>query len=303
MDKIESLWQKYSVIYESYLTIERNFTDNSVESYMRDVRQFIEYTLERDIDIPSDITPIDLNNFMAHIYDKGIKKSSQARVLSGVKSFFNYLLANNLIEVSPANFIESPKLSRPLPEVLSIDDIDRIIDNIDTSHPQGFRNKAIIETIYSCGIRASELTSLTINDIFFEDGFIRVNGKGRKQRIVPISDRAIIYINEYMEQRSTLNVTPKQQEYLFLNRRGHQLTRVMIHTIISRAAKFVGITKAVGPHTLRHSFATHMLVGGANIRQVQDLLGHESVITTEIYTHLDITNLADTLENHHPLKL
>ena len=303
MDRKEPLWQENSRKYQTYLTIERNFADNSVESYMRDLRQFVEYAVERGINSPKDVTVSDINNFMACVYDKGVKKSSQARVLSGVKSFFNYLVANNLVDSSPVEFIESPKLTRSLPEVLSIDDIDKIIDNIDTNHPQGFRNKAIIETIYSCGIRASELISLTMNDVFFNDGFIRVNGKGRKQRIVPISDRAIEYIKEYMNQRNTMTPSSKHQDCLFLNRRGNQLTRVMIHTIISRAAKYAGITKSVGPHTLRHSFATHLLVGGANIRQVQDLLGHESVVTTEIYTHLDITNLADSLEKHHPLKL
>ena len=303
MDKKEPLWQKNSRSYEIYLTLERNFANNSVESYMRDLRQFVEYAMERGISEPSRITASDVNDFMACIYDKGVKKSSQARVLSGVKSFFNYLVSNNLIESSPVEFVESPKLTRALPEVLSIDDIDRIIDEVDIFHPQGVRNKAIIETLYSCGIRASELVSLTLNDIFFDDGFIRVNGKGRKQRIVPISDRAIDYIRDYMEQRTTMVVNPKYQDCLFLNRRGNQLTRVMIHTIISKAAKYAGITKSVGPHTLRHSFATHLLVGGANIRQVQDLLGHESVVTTEIYTHLDITNLADSLERCHPLKL
>ena len=303
MDRKEPLWQKNSRNYEIYLTLERNFAPNSVESYMRDVRQFIEYAVEWGISDPSDVTASDINNFLAHIYDKGVKKSSQARVLSGVKSFFNYMVVSELLESSPIEFIESPKLTRALPEILSIDEIDMIIDSIDTSNPQGFRNKAIIETIYSCGIRASELISLTLNDIFFDDGFIRVSGKGRKQRIVPISDRAIGYIREYMDQRSAMFVSPKHQDCLFLNRRGNQLTRVMIHTIISRASKYVGIAKAVGPHTLRHSFATHMLVGGANIRQVQDLLGHESVVTTEIYTHLDISNLSDTLEKYHPLKL
>lgn len=302
MAKTEQMWQKQSKNYEIYLTIERNFADNSVESYMRDLRQLVEYALERGINEPKDITSSDINDFMACLYDKGVKKSSQARVLSGIKSFFSYMLAHDLLVSSPTEFIDSPKLTRALPDILSVEEIDKIINNIDTSHPQGTRNKAIIETIYSCGVRASELTSLTLNDIFFDDGFIRVTGKGRKQRVVPISNIAILYIKEYLDQRTKISIDPKHQDYLFLNRRGRQLTRIMIHTIISKAALYAGISKPVGPHTLRHSFATHLLVGGANIRQVQDLLGHESVITTEIYTHLDIKNLADSLEKYHPLK-
>lgn len=302
MKKFEMSWQSHSENYERYLTLERNFSSNSIESYLRDLRQFTEYSIGKGIEYPEDVSPLDIHGFMSTIYDKGIKRSSQARVLSGLKAFYNYLLLHDIISKSPLINIESPRQSRTLPDVLSVDEIDAMIDGIDDNHEQCVRNKAILETIYSCGIRVSELVSLNLNDIFFNDGFIRVTGKGRKQRIVPISERAISYIEHYIDLRLMMKINSKHQDILFLNRRGSKLTRVMIHTIVSQAAKNAGITKSVGPHTLRHSFATHLLTGGANIRQVQDLLGHESVITTEIYTHLDMTNLSESLEMYHPLK-
>jgi integrase/recombinase XerD len=233
-----------------------------------------------------------ISKYMARLYELGREKSSQARSLSSIKSFFNYMLLENMIVTSPAEFVEAPKSSRPLPDTLTVEEIDLMIGSIDASTPKGLRDRAILELLYSCGLRVSELCDMRIGDLFFGEGYIRVTGKGNKQRLVPISSVARDRIQLYLETRER----NRRQETLFLNNRGTQLTRVMIFTIIKQAAKRAGIEKSISPHTFRHSFATHLLEGGAGIRQVQELLGHENISTTEIYTHLDTTRLRSTIE-------
>lgn len=294
-------WDEQIEGYKRYITLEKNLSANTIESYLRDVEQFRTFVCQTCELPPNQIEASHIEQFMSCVYDRGSKKSSQARALSGVSSFFNYLVSIDLIDSAPTEFVDSPKSARLLPDVLSIEEIDSIESAIDLSHLQGHRNKAIIETLYSCGLRVSELTSLRISDLFFDDGFIRVIGKGNKQRLVPISDSARSYIEIYLEQRRNMSIEHRSEEILFLNRHGRKLTRVMIFTILKQTAQSAGITKSVSPHTLRHSFATHLLAGGASIRQVQELLGHESISTTEIYTHLDTKQLRKAVEVHHPL--
>ena len=256
---------------------------------------------EFSITSPENVLEQHVSSFLAYLYDRGAKKTTQARILSGMRSFFNYLLLNDRIESLPTEFIDSPKPGRKLPDVLSVGEIGAILDAIDLSTPFGHRNRAIIETLYSCGLRVSELVSLRLADLFFDDGFLRVIGKGDKQRLVPVSAEAVRLITLYIEQRRTLPVDAKHADILFLNNKGRKLSRIMVFYIIRDAVAKAGITKNVSPHTFRHSFATHLLEGGADIRQVQELLGHESILTTEIYTHLDNENLRQNVERHHPL--
>jgi integrase/recombinase XerD len=264
---------------------------------MRDLGQ-LETFVTADYGVaPRWVTAPMIEAFMASLYDLGVEKTTQARILSGVKSFFNFLLLEDMIEASPAEFVEGPKVGRKLPEVLSTDEIDRIIATFDTETPLGIRNGAMIEAMYSCGLRVSELVGLRLSDLFFDDGFIRITGKGDKQRLVPVSGPARERILAWLAVRDGRGIT----DTLFLNIRGRGLTRVMIFTILREAAAAAGVTKTVSPHTLRHSFATHLLEGGASIRQVQELLGHESILTTEIYTHLDTAHLRRTIDRHHPL--
>ena len=239
-----------------------------------------------------------IERYMAWLYDRGCEKSSQARALSGLKSFFNYLLLTDAIESSPLEFIEMPKFSRRLPDVLSTAEIDRILAAIDRTTTKGVRDDAMLELLYSCGLRVSELTSLRMQDLFFGEGYIRVIGKGDKQRIVPVSSTARDRIQRYLEERRSVRTG---EEIVFLNNRGGQLTRVMVFTVLKQAARRAGIEKRISPHTFRHSFATHLLEGGASIRQVQEMLGHESILTTEIYTHLDREHLRRTVEEHLPI--
>lgn len=295
-------WKKDLKEYTYYIKLEKKLSDNTVEAYLRDLRQMAEY-MEREFNIqrPEKITPEQVESFLADLYDRGIGKTSQARILSGIKSFFNYLLINDRIEELPTEFIDAPKVGRKLPDVLSLEEIEAILSAIDLSTPLGHRNKAIIEMLYSCGLRVSELVTLRLSDLFFQDGFIRVIGKGDKQRLVPVSDSAVRLVKLYLEQRAEMKVDPRHADILFLNNKGRALTRVMIFYIIRQAAAAAGVTREISPHTFRHSFATHLLEGGANIRQVQDMLGHESILTTEIYTHLDRENLRENLEKYHPL--
>jgi integrase/recombinase XerD len=266
---------------------------------MRDLAQFAHYILRMYDVPPKKVEPEMVRNYMSRLYDMGREKSSQARALSSIKSFFNYLLLEEIIESSPAELIEAPKASRPLPDTLSVEEIDRLIGSIDNSTVKGLRDQAILEVLYSCGLRVSELCELRMGDLFFGEGYIRVIGKGDKQRLVPVSGMARDRIQLYMERRKEER---RKEEILFLNNRGKKLTRVMIFTIIKQAAQRAGINKKISPHTFRHSFATHLLEGGANIRQVQELLGHENILTTEIYTHLDNTHLRQTLEKHLSLE-
>ena len=287
--------------YKYYLKLEKRLSDNTVEAYMRDLRQFDEFMHERFGVGAADADASQIETFMAHVYDRGAGKSTQARVLSGVKSFFNYLLITDVIDELPTELIDGPKIGRKLPDVLSVDEVDWILSSIDLSDPHGHRNRAMLETLYSCGLRVSELVSLKLSDLFFDDGYIRVTGKGSKQRLVPVSDEARKRIEQYLAQRRTMKVEPGSAEYVFLNQNGRRLSRVMIFTIIRQAAARAGITKTISPHTFRHSFATHLLAGGASIRQVQEMLGHESIATTEIYTHLERAQLEESLDRFHPL--
>lgn len=290
-------WEEISRRYRTYMRLEKHLSQNTIESYMRDLAQFAHFILRWYDVAPRHVEKQMVERYMSWLYERGREKSSQARNLSGVKSFFNFMLLEEMIELSPAEHIAAPKPSRALPDTLTVEEIDSMISSIDTTTAKGLRDRAILELLYSCGLRVTELCDLKIGDLFFGEGYIRVVGKGDKQRLVPISGVARDRIQLYMELRPSRK---SSVEYLFLNNRAKPkpLTRVMVFTIIKQAALRAGITKQVSPHTFRHSFATHLLEGGANIRQVQELLGHESILTTEIYTHLDDSHLRETLEEH-----
>ena len=287
-------WREILRRYRIYMQLEKHLSQNTIEAYMRDIKQFQHFILHRYDCLPKDVARENIERYMDWLYDRGSKKSSQARQLSGIKSFFNYLLLKDMIASSPAELILPPKPAKVLPDTLSTDEIDRMIATIDDSSPKGIRDKAILEVLYSCGLRVSELCNLRLGDLFFGEGYIRIIGKGDKQRLVPISGVACERIQRYKEVRTKKTT----EDTLFLNNRGTKLTRVMIFNIIKQAALLAGIDKSISPHTLRHSFATHLLEGGANIRQVQEMLGHESILTTEVYTHLDTTNLRQTIDTH-----
>ncbi|MDR2894573.1 MAG: tyrosine recombinase [Alistipes sp.] len=297
MADVEKRWEELSRKYRNHIKLEKRLSPSTVESYMRDLGQMAEFIRGGYNVAPRRVTAAMIEAFMASLYELGVEKTTQARVLSGVKSFFNFLLLEEVIESSPAEFIEGPKTGRRLPEVLSTAEIDRVVATFDASTPLGVRNAAMIEAMYSCGLRVSELVGLRLGDLFFDDGFIRVTGKGDKQRLVPVSDVARGRIASYLVLRDAGATT----DAVFLNNRGRGLTRVMVFNILRDAATAAGIARTVSPHTLRHSFATHLLEGGASIRQVQDLLGHENITTTEIYTHLDAEHLRRTVDRHHPL--
>ncbi|WP_297807264.1 site-specific tyrosine recombinase/integron integrase [uncultured Alistipes sp.] len=291
-------WVEISRRYRTYIRLEKRLADNTVESYMRDLSQFAHFVLLFYDAAPADVEAGMIERYMAWLYDHGREKTSQARILSGIRSFFNYLLLAGDLESSPAEFIETPKFGRSLPDILSTEEIDRIIAAVDRSTAKGRRDSAMLEVLYSCGLRVSELTSLRLGDLFFGEGYIRVTGKGDKQRLVPVSAMARDKIQCYLDER------PRKfagADTLFLNNRGKALSRVMVFTIIRDAARRAGIDKTISPHTFRHSFATHLLEGGAGIRQVQEMLGHESIVTTEIYTHLDGEHLRETVERHLPI--
>lgn len=291
-------WEAAASRYRTYIKLEKRLAQNSVESYMRDLRSFAHFILRMWDVPPQKVEPQMIERYMAWLFDRGREKTSQARALSGVKSFFNFLMISDKIENSPAEFILTPKFGRQLPDILSTDEIDRIIATVDTSSVKGLRDCAMLELLYSCGLRVSELVSLKIQDLFFGEGYIRVIGKGDKQRLVPISATARERVHRYLDKRPE---TRSGEETLFLNNRGSRLTRVMVFTILKQAVRNAGIEKRISPHTFRHSFATHLLEGGASIRQVQEMLGHESILTTEIYTHLDSSHLRRTVEEHLPL--
>lgn len=291
-------WQETARRYRTYIKIEKRLSDNSVEAYMRDLEQFAHFILHKWDVPPRKVEREMVERYLEWLYERGREKSSQARNLSGIRSFFNYLLLNDEITTSPAEEISSPKATRSLPDTLSTAEIDLLISSIDVDTTKGLRDRAIIELLYSCGLRVTELVSLRVGDLFFGEGYIRVIGKGDKQRLVPISALARERISLYLDKRKAAR---SSEEVLFLNNRGRQLTRVMIFMILKQAALRAGIDKQISPHTLRHSFATHLLEGGAGIRQVQELLGHESILTTEIYTHLEAEHLRTTVEEHLPL--
>lgn len=286
-------WEEFAKRYRRYINLEKHLAANSVEAYMRDLQEFAHYIM-RVFDVPPHkVESYMIERYMAWLYDRGRSRASQARRLSGVKSFYNYLLLEDCIEQLPTEYIEAPKAGRVLPDTLSVDEIDALLATFDINTSKGCRDSAIVEVLYSCGLRVSELTSLRLQDLFFGEGYVRVVGKGDKQRIVPVSSAARDKIQLYMEFRRPAR---DSEATLFLNNRGEPLTRVMVFNIIKQAARKAGIDKQISPHTLRHSFATHLLEGGANIRQVQELLGHENIVTTEIYTHLDRTHLSRVVE-------
>ena len=288
-------WNRAAKGFEQYIRLEKGLSKNTVEAYMRDYTSFASFVL-RQYDVPpTKVEQYMVERYLAFLFEEcRHAKASQARELSGVKAFYNYLLLNDKIEQSPTELITTPKRSRPLPDVLSVEEIEQIINSIPLDTPKGVRDRAMLELLYSCGLRVSELTALRLSDLFFGEGYIRVLGKGSKQRLVPIGNVARERIMIYMDCRESKKA--KDKDILFLNNRGKALTRVMIFTIIREAVERAGIDKTVSPHTFRHSFATHLLAGGASIRQVQEMLGHESIETTEIYTHLDTSRLRETVE-------
>ena len=293
-------WKQSFRNFETYLRLEKSLSDNSIEAYLNDVYKLEKYFIGAGNDVsPVNVEYPDLKAFLAWYGSNNLNTRTQSRVLSGIRAFFRFLLIEGEIEENPASLIESPKIGLKLPEVLSIIEIDRIIDQIDLSKPEGHRNKAIIETLYGCGLRVSELVNLHLTDIHYGEEYVLVTGKGNKQRLVPIGKKALKEIDIYKQDRKILSVI-KDQNILFLNRRGSRLTRAMIFTIIKDLAAKAGIRKNISPHTFRHSFATHMIEAGADLRAVQDMLGHESILTTEIYTHIDRSFLRDTLIMFHP---
>ncbi len=294
MADIAKSWEKIRREYERYIRFERRLAENSVEAYMRDIEEFANYVMHFHGVAPHRVEPQIIERYMGWLYDNGRSGASQARRLSGIKSLYNFLLLYERIDTLPTDNVHTPKQGRLLPDTLTVGEIDAMLATFDMRTAKGCRDSAIVEVLYSCGLRVSELTSLTIDNLFFGEGYIRIIGKGDKQRLVPIGSVARDKIQLYMEVR----VPDKPSETtLFLNNRGKPLTRVMIFNIIKQAALMAGIDKQISPHTLRHSYATHLLEGGANIRQVQELLGHESIVTTEIYTHLDRKHLTQTMED------
>jgi integrase/recombinase XerD len=295
-------WDIYIRQFKHYLKLERSLSDNSVEAYLRDVVKLKQFSEISNLSSsPDQLQTEDLDRFLVFISDLGLSAYSQARILSGIKAFFRFLLLEDIIKNDPSDIIEAPQLGRKLPDVLSIIEIDQLLDAIDHSTPEGTRNRAILETLYSSGLRVSELVELKFSQIFLDQGFLKVLGKGNKERFVPIGKSAIHYINIYLEEiRPDVPVKPGFEAYVFLNRRGQNLTRVMIFTIIKDLCKKVGINKNISPHTFRHSFATHLIEGGADLRAIQEMLGHESITTTEIYTHLDREYLSQVITDFHP---
>lgn len=286
--------------FVAYLKIEKGLSENSIEAYLNDVLKLENYSRQNGKEI-SDLGYNDLKNFVSELYDLGLSARSQARIISGIKQFYLFLILENILQNDPSELLEMPKIGRKLPEVLSVEEIDQLIDAIDLSKPEGHRNKAILETLYSCGLRVSELVNLRFEDLFFTDGFLRITGKGNKQRLVPVSQTVEKEINIYVENiRTQLKIKTGNESYVFLNRRGAKLTRNMIFTIIKNLSTSINLQKNISPHTFRHSFATHLLEGGANLRAIQEMLGHESITTTEIYTHLDQSFLKEAIISYHP---
>ena len=293
-------WEKTIQGYKTYIRLEKNLSANSVEAYVRDITVFANFILRKYDVLPAEVDEDMISQYLVHLNTIQHKRTSQARELSGVKSFYNYLLMLDKIELSPAEFISTPKTRRELPDVLTVEEVERIIGVVDTTTVKGRRDRAMLEMLYSCGLRVTELISLKMSDLFLGEGYIRVMGKGSKQRLVPIGSVAMEWLMQYLEDRRDMlkdkGGKGGSEQTLFLSNRRTKLTRVMIFTIIRKAASDAGITKRVSPHTFRHSFATHLFAGGASIRQVQDMLGHESITTTEIYTHLDPDHLRGAID-------
>ena len=296
------MWQSYINSFKNYLRLERSLADNSVDAYLHDAEKLYQFVLLTDPALtPMQVSEKQLMNFLKYLGELGLTANSQARILSGLKSFFNYLLFEDLIQHDPTQLLEAPKLGRKLPDTLSFPEIERILDAIDLSTPGGTRDRAIIEVLYSSGLRVSELLNLRLTNCFFTEGFIRVLGKGDKMRLVPIGHDAMHYTRIYVDHvRSQLAVQKGDEDTIFLNLRGKQLSRISVFTTIKKLADDAGVQKTISPHTFRHSFATHLIEGGADLRAIQQMLGHESITTTEIYTHLDRDYLQQTLREFHP---
>jgi integrase/recombinase XerD len=295
-------WSVHIKGFKTYLKLERSLSANSVEAYLHDIALLAGFLEESGMKLtPAQVTYDHLQQFLVSVNERKISARSQARIISGIKSFFKYCLMENIVSNDPSQLLESPRLGRKLPDTLSVEDINRLIGAIDLSKPEGVRNKAMLETLYSCGLRVSELTGLKLTNLHSEIGFIRVTGKGDKERLVPIGKVATKQIKMYLEGvRNHLVIQPGNEDFVFLNHRGRKLTRVMIFTVIKRLAEKIHLQKNISPHTFRHSFATHLIEGGADLRAVQEMLGHESITTTEIYTHLDRDYLRSTILKHHP---
>ncbi|HBU76979.1 MAG TPA: site-specific tyrosine recombinase XerD [Muricauda sp.] len=296
-------WQQAIKDYQNYLKIERGLSQNSISNYTMDLQKLAGYLEEHAIDDRP--TGIGRNTVQQFIYDiaKTVNPRTQARIISGLKGFFNYLVFEDYRDDNPMDLIETPKIGRKLPDTLSEDEINQLITAIDLSKPEGERNRAILETLYGCGLRVSELINLKLSDLYFDEDFIMVTGKGNKQRFVPISEINQKYINIYRKEvRVHLHIQKEHEDFVFLNRRGKQLTRAMIFTIVKRLAEAIGLKKSISPHTFRHSFATHLLENGADLRAIQQMLGHESITTTEVYMHVNRSHLANILKEFHPRK-
>ena len=296
------MWEPYKKGFKAWLQLEKSLSDNSVEAYIRDVDKFTQFLQSAgNLQSPEQVELKTLQQFLQWITELGMTASSQARIISGLRSFYKYCLLEQVVKTDPTLLMEAPRLKRALPDVLTFEEIENIIAQIDLSKPEGGRNKAILETLYSCGLRVSELVNLKISCLYLDVGFIRVIGKGDKERLVPIGSSAVKYIGIYRNTiRTHVPVKPGHEDILFLNSRGTKLSRVMIFLLLKDLVKLAGITKNISPHTFRHSFATHLVEGGADLRAVQEMLGHESITTTEIYTHLDREYLRSTLMQHHP---
>ena len=296
-------WSESIKGYEDYLKLEKSLSPNSVIAYINDVNKFVRFLEDNNYKhiTPAKVKLSHLKKFVEWLNERGVSPRTQARSISGLKSFYKYMLIEGQITNDPTALLESPKIGRKLPDILTIEEIDLLIDAIDVSTPEGQRNKAMLETLYSCGLRVSELVNLKITNLFFNEGYVKIEGKAGKERLVPISRRAIDEINTYMGNfRNTLKIQPESENIVFLNRRGNKLSRVMIFTIIKNLAEKVNLKKKISPHTFRHSFATHLINGGADMRAVQEMLGHESILTTEIYIHLNRDYLKDTINLFHP---
>jgi len=285
--------------YKQYLMLERSLSENTLEAYMTDLDKLLSYFMLEDID-PVHTKLNDLEAFSAGLHDIGIVPRSQARILSGIRSFYHFLMMSNVIDADPTELLEGPKIGLHLPDVLTVEEIDSIINAVDRSTLEGQRNRAILETLYSCGLRVSELCTLKLSDLYFDEEFIKVTGKGNKQRLVPISQRAIKEITLYFPDRSKIECKTGEEDYVFLTRLGKHIGRIMVFHLIKELVERLGIKKQVSPHTFRHSFATHLLEGGANLRAIQAMLGHESIATTEIYLHINSETLREEILEHHP---
>ena len=285
--------------YKQYLKLEKSLSDNTVSAYLADISKLFQFLEDEQIH-PFDVTLDDLETFSANLRDLGIQPRSQARILSGIRSFYHYLILDDYLQADPSELLESPQIGLHLPEILTLEEIDLLIESIDLSTNEGQRNRTILETLYSCGLRVSELCNLKLSDLYLEEGFIKVEGKGSKQRLIPISPRAIRELQLYFLDRNQISIKKDYEDYVFISKRGKNISRITVFHIIKTLAEAVGLKKTISPHTFRHSFATHLLEGGANLRAIQCMLGHESIGTTEIYTHIDKSRLRSEIIEHHP---